>query len=95
MLPSAYPEVQATPNLKQLLAVQVDMQFLIRANGTRGAGRKYPAIGHDINHIADLEYEIHFVLDDQKSLTSLTQFSNSGWDLVDEIKMNTSYRFVE
>jgi hypothetical protein len=28
MLPSEYPEVQATPNLKQLLAVQVDMQFV-------------------------------------------------------------------
>jgi len=28
MLPSEYPEVQSSPSLKQLLAVQVDMQFV-------------------------------------------------------------------
>jgi hypothetical protein len=28
MLPSEYPEIRATPNLRKLLAVQVDMQFV-------------------------------------------------------------------
>ena len=43
MLPSEYPEVQAYPNLKQLLTVQVDMQFkdlrtLLELPKTEGQG---------------------------------------------------------